>query len=227
MRSILSPGTTVRLVILHVVWDWNGTLLNDNHAVLGAVNEVCSGFGRPRLTWSEWQTAYARPMRLSYEQVLQRTLDDEEWEQVDKLYHDRYDALLPTCELATDAHAVLRACGTSGRTQSLLSMWFHSRLTPTVEHYGLTQYFTRVDGLPGEVGGGSKADSLVRHLNEQQLDPASVVLVGDVVDDANAAQAAGAQCVLVTTGAMTREALETTGAPVAASITEALGLLDA
>ncbi|MGW6196843.1 HAD family hydrolase [Kribbella sp. NPDC055110] len=210
----------------HVVWDWNGTLLNDNHAVLAAVNEVCAEFGRAQLSWGEWQAAYARPMRLSYEQILQRTLDEEEWEQVDKLYHDRYDALLATCALADGAHDVLRACADGGRTQSLLSMWFHSRLTPTVEHYGLTQYFTRVDGLPGEVGGGSKADSLIRHLQAQQLDPADVVLIGDVVDDAEAAHAAGARCVLVTTGAMTLEALQTTGAPVTTSITQAVQLLD-
>ncbi|WP_238175757.1 HAD family hydrolase [Kribbella pratensis] len=210
----------------HVVWDWNGTLLNDNHAVLAAVNEVCAGFGRAELSWGEWQAAYARPMRLSYEQILQRALDEEEWAQVDKLYHDRYDALLHTCELAAGAHDVLRAWTAGGRTQSLLSMWFHSRLTPTVEHYGLTQYFTRVDGLPGEIGGGSKADCLIRHLEAQQLDPSDVVLIGDVVDDANAAQAAGARCVLVTTGAMTLEALQATGAPVTASITEALRLLD-
>ncbi|MEU8223245.1 HAD hydrolase-like protein [Kribbella sp. NPDC048915] len=211
----------------HVVWDWNGTLLNDNHAVLAAVNGVCAGFGRGELTWAEWQAAYARPMRLSYEQILGRRLDDTEWAQVDKLYHDRYDEILHTCELAADALDALRACAASGRTQSLLSMWFHARLTPTVEQYGLTSYFTRIDGLPGEVGGGSKADSLIRHLDAQQLDPADVVLIGDVVDDAEAARSAGTHCVLVTTGAMTPDSLQTTGAPVATSITQALNLLEA
>lgn len=208
-----------------MVWDWNGTLLNDNHAVLAAVNEVCAGFGRPGLNWGEWQAAYARPMRVSYEQILQRALDEEEWARVDKLYHERYDALLHTCELASGTLDVLRACTDSGRTQSLLSMWFHARLTPTVEQYGLTTYFTRVDGLSGDVGGGSKAESLVRHLEAQQLDPASVVLIGDVVDDGLAAQAAGTQCVLVSTGAMTTEALQATGAPVTDSIAEALRVL--
>ncbi|WP_198682148.1 HAD family hydrolase [Kribbella rubisoli] len=206
----------------HVVWDWNGTLLNDNHAVLAAVNEVCVGFGRPELSWGDWQAAYARPMQVSYEQILQRTLDDEEWARVDKLYHERYDALLHTCELASGTLDVLRQCIESGRTQSLLSMWFHGRLTPTVEQYGLTSYFTRIDGLAGDVGGGSKADSLIRHLEAQQLDPATVVLIGDVVDDGQAAQAAGTQCILVSTGAMTRSALEATGAPVTESITEAI-----
>ena len=210
-----------------MVWDWNGTLLNDNHAVLAAVNEVCAGFGRADLTWAEWQAAYARPMRVSYEEILGRALDDEEWARVDKLYHERYDALLHTCALANGVQDALRDCVDNGRTQSLLSMWFHSRLTPTIEQFGLTSYFTRVDGLADEVGGGSKADSLIRHLEAQQLDPAGVVLIGDVVDDADAARAAGTHSILVSTGAMSRSALESTGAPVTDSITEALHLLRA
>ncbi len=213
-------------MISHVVWDWNGTLLNDNDAVLAAVNAVCVDFGRASLTWAEWQAVYARPMRVSYEEILERLLDDEEWARVDKLYHERYDALLHTCGLAAGVPAELRRWAESGRTQSLLSMWFHDRLVPTIEQFELTGYFSRIDGLAGDVGGGSKTDSLLRHLEAQDLDPADVVLIGDVVDDAVAAQSAGTGCVLVTTGAMTRTALETTGVPVTSSIQEAVQLLD-
>ena len=211
--------------VSHVVWDWNGTLLDDNQVVLAAVNEVCAGFGRTELSWSEWQAAYARPMRVSYEQILARVLDEEEWARVDKLYHERYDALLHTCGLAAGVTDALRQWNESGRTQSLLSMWFHARLTPTIEQFGLTQYFTRIDRLAGEVGGDSKAASLIRHLEAQNLNPADVVLIGDVVDDALAARSAGSHCILVTTGAMARSALESTGAPVTNSIAEALRLL--
>jgi len=211
--------------ISHVVWDWNGTLLHDNEIVLAAVNEVFVGFGGTPITWPAWQAAYTRPMRVSYERILARLLDEEEWAQVDKLYHDRYDALLARSALADGTQDVLRRLAESGRTQSLLSMWFHDRLTPTVDEFGLTSYFTRIDGLVAEVGGGSKADSLTRHLEAQNLDPAGVVLIGDVVDDAEAAQAAGAASILVSTGAMSRQALEATGAPVAGSIQEAVQLL--
>ncbi|TCO17340.1 phosphoglycolate phosphatase-like HAD superfamily hydrolase [Kribbella steppae] len=213
-------------MISHVVWDWNGTLLNDNDAVLAAVNAVCVDFGCASLTWAEWQALYARPMRVSYEQILQRPLDDEEWARVDKLYHERYDALLHTCGLATGVPAELQRWAESGRTQSLLSMWFHARLVPTIDQFGLTGYFSRIDGLPGDVGGGSKTDSLRQHLEAQSLDPADVVLIGDVVDDALAAQAAGTHCILVNTGAMAHIALEATGLPVTNSIQEALHLLD-
>lgn len=211
--------------ISHVVWDWNGTLLHDNDIVLAAVNEVFTGFGGAPITWAEWQAAYTRPMRVSYETVLARVLDEEEWARVDKLYHDRYDALLAESGLADGAQTVLKEIAESGRTQSLLSMWFHDRLTPTIDEYGLTSYFTRIDGLVAEVGGGSKADSLIRHLEAQHLDPAGVVLIGDVVDDADAARAAGAGSILVSTGAMSREALEATGCLVTDSIQEAVALL--
>ncbi|MGY4769588.1 HAD family hydrolase [Kribbella sp. CWNU-51] len=212
--------------VSHVVWDWNGTLLDDNQVVLTAVNEVCAGFGRAELSWSEWQAAYGRPLRATYERMLGRALDDEEWARVDKLFHDRYDALLHTCGLAAGVTDALRQWNDSGRSQSLLSMWFHTRLTPTIEEFGLTQYFTRIDGLAGDVGGDSKADSLIRHLEAQNLNPADVVLIGDVVDDAHAARSAGAHSILVTTGAMSRPALESTGAPVTNTVTEALHLLE-
>ncbi|WP_432938015.1 HAD family hydrolase [Kribbella sp. CA-253562] len=215
----------MRLKVSHIVWDWNGTLLDDNTAVLAAVNEVCAGFGRPPLTWDEWREVYARPMRLSYEKILGQELTEEDWARVDKLYHERYDLLLHTCGLAPGVPDGLRTWGASGRTQSLLSMWFHAQLVPTIDGFGLTELFQRVDGLQSAVGGGSKAEHLANHLTAQQLDPADVVLIGDVVDDADAARAVGAHCVLVTTGAMSRTALQATGFPVTDSVPDALGTL--
>jgi phosphoglycolate phosphatase-like HAD superfamily hydrolase len=53
--------TNVR--VSHIVWDWNGTLLNDNTVVLAAVNDVCAYYGRAALTWEEWQGFYSRPVR--------------------------------------------------------------------------------------------------------------------------------------------------------------------
>jgi phosphoglycolate phosphatase-like HAD superfamily hydrolase len=209
----------------HIIWDWNGTLLHDNEVVLAAVNEVCAAFGRTPLQWEEWQQFYSRPVRACYERVLDRTLNDEDWARVDRLYHERYDVLLHTSALAPGVPEELVAWRESGHTQSLLSMWFHSQLVPTVAGHGLTDLFQRVDGLPGNLGGDSKTDALVRHLEAQNLNPADVVMIGDVVDDALAAIAVGAPCILVATGAMNRAALEATGVPVANTIPDAMRLV--
>ncbi|SHF39268.1 HAD family hydrolase [Streptoalloteichus hindustanus] len=209
----------------HVVWDWNGTLLDDNHAVLEGVNAVCRSYGREPLTLDQWREMFSRPLLACYERVLDRSLTLEEWADLDRRYHDTYRGLLSTCGLAAGVPDHLHAWSAAGGTQSLLSMWFHDELVPLITEMGLAELFARVDGLRVDVGGGSKAEHLVEHLDALRLDPADVVLIGDVADDAHAAQQAGASCVLVSTGMMSRSALEATGAPVADSVAEAMALV--
>jgi len=211
--------------VRHIVWDWNGTLLDDNHAVLAAVNQVCARYGRAPLTLGEWRAMFSRPLLACYERLLGRSLTLDDWAEIDRTYHDAYRELLPTCRLAPGLPDLLYEWADTGGTQSLLSMWFHRELVPLVTEFGLLELFSRVDGLRVDVGGGSKAEHLVAHLAALQLDPAEVVLIGDVVDDAEAARQAGAGCVLVTTGVMSPEALKATGAPVVDSLAEAMALL--
>ncbi|CAM01056.1 phosphoglycolate phosphatase-like HAD superfamily hydrolase [Saccharopolyspora erythraea NRRL 2338] len=210
----------------HIVWDWNGTLLDDNHAVVSAVNEVCAAFEREHIDIDEWRAVFSRPLLQCYERLLRRSLSDEDWARIDVLYHDAYRELLHTCGLAKGVPHALEDWRETGRTQSLLSMWFHEELVALVTQLGLHGLFARMDGLRAEIGGGSKATHLERHLSELRLDPADVVLIGDVVDDAEAARHAGTSCVLVTTGVMSRSKLEGTDFPVVDSIPEALALLN-
>jgi len=209
----------------HIVWDWNGTILDDNEAVLAAVNAVCAGFGREAITLAHWRETFSRPLLACYERLLEQPLTLEDWARIDSLYHDEYRGLLSICRLAVGVPDHLHTWRAQGRTQSLLSMWFHSELVPLVTEYGLSDLFARIDGLRESTDGGSKAEHLADHLAAQGLDPADVVLIGDVVDDAAAAAHVGAGCVLVTTGVMSRSALAATGVPVADSIPDALRYL--
>jgi phosphoglycolate phosphatase-like HAD superfamily hydrolase len=223
MPAMVVSGTAVQ--VRHIVWDWNGTLLDDNEAVLAAVNSVCAAFGREPVTLDEWRGMFRRPIRHSYQDLLGRELDAAEWALLDRQYHDAYRELLHTCGLAEDGMRALRAWQRDGRSQSLLSMWFHEELLPLVSEFGLDEFFTRVDGLRHETGGGSKAEHLLEHLEAAGVEPGAVALIGDVTDDAVAAREAGAHCVLVSTGMASRDALVKTGVPVADSISGALRLL--
>jgi len=54
------------------------------------------------------------------------------------------------------------------------------------------------------------------------VEPASTVIIGDTVDDQEAAIACGARAVLVTGGSQSRTALEATGAPVVDTLLDAV-----
>ncbi|MEU4478400.1 HAD hydrolase-like protein [Micromonospora sp. NPDC023966] len=208
----------------HLVWDWNGTLLDDLDLVVRATNVAFASAGGPVVTTDEHRVRFRRPIADYYAEMLGRAIDDEAFGRLDRIFHEAYRAGLTSCALAADATAAIAAWPGS---QSLLSMWFHDELVPTVHTYGLTPHFTRVDGLRAAVGGGPKAEWLAKHLAELGLDGRQVVLIGDSLDDADAALSVGARCVLYTGGLSDPARLRTSGHPVADTLTEAVTLAQA
>jgi phosphoglycolate phosphatase-like HAD superfamily hydrolase len=201
-------------VMVHIVWDWNGTLFDDLDVVVEATNEVFAPYGLPPIDTMHFQSVYARPIWAVYERMLGRALEDGEWERLDVAYHDSYHRLMERCRLAADARRTIDALADAGHTQSLLSMWRHDRLSVAVRDHGLAAAFRRVDGLLPEQSGGSKTEFMVRHLAALRVDPADVVMVGDSIDDAVAARHAGARAILYAGGMQARADLDRFGTPV-------------
>jgi phosphoglycolate phosphatase-like HAD superfamily hydrolase len=212
-------------VIHHVVWDWNGTLFDDFHVVVEAVNAGLEPFGIGRITAHEYRTHYTRPVKVFYDRLAGREITESEWLDLDRRFHDAYRDLLPSVGLSRDAVDALQAVTEIPADQSLLSMFPHHELLPLVERLGVSTFFQRIDGLRGEPG-ARKAEFLELHLRElmRHEDPSTVLLIGDATDDAVAAAHVGAVAVLVDNGSHHRDELESMGVPVADDLIGALRL---
>ena len=209
--------------VRHLVWDWNGTLIDDHTAVVAAINDALAGLALRPIDSDAYRTWFTRPVQRFYEQVAGRPIEPGEWRALDAAYHDSYGARVGGLKLAPDARAALEAAEAAGLTQSLLSMWRHQDLVPLVERLGIGRFFVRVDGLRVP-GGGGKTEHLVEHLAALGVEAPAALLVGDTLDDLAAARAVGAACVLYDGGSHHRDALEATGVPVAGTLTEAVAL---
>ena len=205
----------------HIVWDWNGTLFDDVAAVYGAACETFAARDLPPVTLDAYRAAYTRPISLFYSRLFGREFDVAEFPGLDHDFHTAYRTRMSRCGLAEGAAEALESWRRRGGTQSLLSMWRHEELVPVVERFGIAGEFTRIDGLRGP-GGGRKSTHLARHLAVLELQPADVLLVGDSVDDADAAADTGAACVLYDGGYHDRGALDAVGVPVVGSLERAL-----
>ncbi len=205
----------------HLVWDWNGTLLDDLTLVVTSTNEAFSSVGGRSVDSDEHRRVFRRPVAEFYAEILERAVTEEEFEELDRIFHQAYRMGLTTIPLAADAEAAIKSW--TG-TQSLLSMWFHEELIPAVESRGLAGVFARIDGRPTEVDGGLKAGHLARHLAQLGVPGEEAVLIGDSIDDADAAASVGAGCVLYTGGFTDPARLRASGAPVADTLLEAVSL---
>ncbi len=205
----------------HLVWDWNGTLLDDLSLVVSSTNHAFAAVGGRNVDTDEHRARFRRPVAEFYAEILGRAVDEEEFGRLDRIFHDAYRMGLASMALAADAMTAIRSWPGS---QSLLSMWFHHELVPAVETYGLSGLFTRVDGLRTEIGGHLKAGHLAAHLDELGVAGEQAVLIGDSLDDAAAADAVGAAVVLYTGGFTHPDRLRASGRPVADTLVDAVSI---
>jgi phosphoglycolate phosphatase-like HAD superfamily hydrolase len=210
---------------MHVIWDWNGTLLDDNHIVVEAVNASLSAISAGvRIDADGYRDHYQRPVRGFYDGLLGRDVTDGEWERVNSTFHDAYMDMLHLAAPAVDARRAAAYAAERKLTQSILSMWTHDLLVPAVAGHGLTDLMIAVRGSD-YARGDRKADLLTRHLAELPMNgDVPVVLIGDAFDDATAAAAVGIGCVFYNGGSHHRPELVATGIPVADSLIEAIDL---
>jgi phosphoglycolate phosphatase-like HAD superfamily hydrolase len=207
--------------VAHLVWDWNGTLLNDLEPVVEATNAAFALVGGPVVDADEHRRDFRRPIVDYYAYVLGRPIDAAEFVRLDRVFHDTYRTRLVDCALADDA---IEAINAWPDTQSLLSMFFHDELVPEVTRRGLVDRLARVDGLRAQVGGGHKAEHLREHLAALTVAGEDTVLIGDSIDDAHAADEVGAAIVLYTGGFTDPDVLRATGRPCADTLVEAVKL---
>ncbi|WP_418957367.1 HAD family hydrolase [Streptomyces tritici] len=210
----------------HLVWDWNGTLLDDIHAVIGATNAAFEELGLEPITLERYRELYTVPVPKFYERLMGRLPTDAEWLVMDDAFHKHYWARANACGLTAGAAELLAERQAAGRTQSLLSLAPHDRLIPIVRRHGIEERFVRVDGRLDTSTSG-KAEHMVRHLRALPgVVPESVVVIGDAADDAIAAAHVGARAVLFTGGSHSRASLARVGVPVVDSLEEAVAVAE-
>jgi phosphoglycolate phosphatase-like HAD superfamily hydrolase len=211
----------------HVIWDWNGTLFNDVHLMARGTSAALTKIGCPPVDLDTYRRHHCRPMNISYGRMAGREITDDEWLIACEEFHDVYAGMLAEATLASDALQALQTLQACGVTQSLLSMWVHDRLVPFVEQMDVAHYFVCVQGQPNATG-ELKAKSLEQHLERLHLsdsDRNAITLIGDTVDDGEAATAVGISCHLVSTGSQMPDDLAQTGWPVSETLAVAVNKL--
>ena len=209
---------------VHVVWDWNGTLLDDFDLTAQIARGTLSSLGVPGITGERIRADFKRPFSDFYASLFGRPVTDAEFAYIRDRYESEYHARLFELELQPDALEAMDLLATRGATQSLLSMAPDDQLQQLVDHHRIRSRLVSVEGSPRRDSDGRKAERLISHLEAIGADPRASVVIGDTVDDQEAAVAAGAGAVLVTTGSTSRSSLEATGAAVSDTLLEAARL---
>lgn len=199
----------------HVIWDWNGTLLDDTDACIGALNQMLARRGKPLVTREFFRSNFSFPARQFYRR-LDMDVRDCEWDALAREYYEAY--LAQPAKLNEQTRAALEFVRARGWRQSVVSALRQDCLRAHLASHGLTDYFVDVVGSDN-LSGASKLDSARRFIGS--LSGEDVVMIGDAIHDWEVAQAVGVACRLVSVGSHARERLAS-HAPTFDTLLEAL-----
>lgn len=190
----------------YVIWDWNGTLVDDAWLCVEIVNELLGRRGLVPITLREYSETFDFPLCAYYEH-LGFDLAREEFAALGDEFNVLYSQRRRECRLREGARAVLAALGCNGIGQSLLSAYDQVSLEEMVAHYGLRSHFAAVAGVDNRLGEG-KIERGHQHLAALNCRSDEVLLVGDTLHDIEVAAALGVRCVLLPSGHQSRRRLE-------------------
>ena len=211
------PGTAV-----HILWDWNGTLLDDTLACVDTLNEMLSERGLKVVTLEYFKDHFAFPARNFY-QLVGLDVPDSQWNKLARKYHEIY-ARQPSIRLNVDALEALEAVKRRGWRQSILSALHQELLERDLAHYGIAGYFDYIIGSDNYDGGSKleRAKKFMAELRDQGKNE-KFLLIGDSLHDHEVASALGIACALVSTGGHAHQRLAAV-APTFATLPEAINL---
>ena len=211
--------------IQQVLWDWNGTLLNDVDFCVAMLNELCRRREMEEVSRDAYREMFTFPV-IEYYKAMGFDTTPGAFEQVAREWIALYnEGLIKHAALHQGARESLERIEACGIRQSILSAHHRDLLVEATDQFRVSEYFEAILGIDS-YHGESKIDLGKAWIADSGVRPASVLMVGDTLHDYEVAQAMGVQCLLVARGHQARHRLETVDIPVLDSIVEVPELLE-
>lgn len=197
-----------------VLWDWNGTLLDDVDVCIRCLNRLLADHGYPQqYDLPQYREIFGFPI-IDYYRRAGFDLARHPFPLLAERYMKLYLPAAEHCGLVPGARRTLEWFAANGVPQVILSASPLDTLQRQVAAQGLSGFFSELLGL-GDIYAKSKVQLGLDWLQRAHIDPARALMLGDSTHDAEVAAALGVRCILTAAGHESRARLMAAGCPVA------------
>jgi phosphoglycolate phosphatase len=205
-----------------IIWDWNGTLLDDTHLAVAAMNNMLARRGLPVLSVDRYKALFTFPVREYYREV-GFDFEQEPFEIPAMEFIDQYNRQVWDCTLQADALRVLNHFRDEGMSQYILSAMQQETLDQCLVFYGISHFFGHVSGLDDHYAHSKLVTGRVM-LNKLPFEPGELLLIGDTLHDFEVASELGIACILISNGHQSHDRLKNAGVQVIGNLSQLLNL---
>ena len=201
-----------------LIWDWNGTLLDDISICIKSINQLLTERNLPNLTPNTYRNVFTFPVKEYYE-AIGFNFKKEDWDKVAHDFISRYDQNLSGSKLFPEVKEVLSAFQKQRFKQYMVSAMQHDFLEKTVSDLGIRDFFIELSGIKDHFA-NSKIDMAKDFIDQQEIDKRNACLIGDTLHDFEVAEELGIPCILVANGHQSFDRLKKSGTVVLHNLSE-------
>lgn len=203
----------------YILFDWNGTLIDDLQMNIDIENHLLSKRKLPLLESKDFYLEnFGFPIKAFYE-LCGFDFEKESYFDIAEEYFLEYKKRMKETKLFFDVLPTLESLKSKGYKLVIMSATEHNTLISQVEFYGISEYFEKIIGNENKLG-KSKVQAALDWFEKQNIKSEEVLFIGDTVHDSETAAAIGCDCFLVPRGHNSKRRLEETGSEVLASLEE-------
>ena len=202
----------------YIIWDWNGTLLDDAQTCVEAMNYCLQKRSLPLSTLESYRNLSCFPI-INYYKLLGFDFDKESFDEVGAEFISKYNELSKNAKLIKGAKEVLEFCKDKGIKQNILSASQIRNVETQLKFYRITDFFEEVIGLE-HIFATNKIEAGKSWLRKTGIPLEKIIMFGDTTHDYETAKELGCNIVLIANGHQAKERLMETGVPVIDSILE-------
>ena len=202
----------------HIIWDWNGTLLDHRWLCVEGINKALDKRGLKTINEQTYKDIFTFPVK-DYYQKLGFDFSVEPFEIAGDEFVLYYEKHFNRTKLHSRCRPIIKNIFAVGITQSILSAGKHEFLLEWVKAHKLQKYFIKILGIDNQYATGKTelGMSLIKNLSYNNNE---VVLIGDTIHDSDVAESMNIDCLLMDQGHVNNDRLQKTGRKVFSNLTE-------
>ena len=202
----------------YIIWDWNGTLLDDTWLCAEVMNRMLDERQLPLITVEIYRNIFNFPVK-DYYLMLGFNFDLEPFEKVGMEFMTLYNQRQKECNLHPEIPVLLQKIKDLDYSQSILSAREQNELRTETKERKVDLFFDLIYGLDDHYAHG-KTDVGFKLLNDLAIPKERLIFIGDTVHDSKVATELGIDCILIPKGHYSRKRLETCNHPVIDSLSD-------
>lgn len=206
----------------HILWDWNGTLLDDVAISIDCVNILLESLNLQKTDLEEYYEMMEIPMKKYYENLFLSRKTSLKYEVCTENFQKNYPKLIRNASLMPGSIEILEFFKENGAKQFIVSSFEKTRLNEYVKLFGISSFFEEISG-DDDIHVGNKSARAIGLI--EGIERGKILYIGDSQADFITAEDVGCDCVLICKGHQSKSVLEKFGCPVIEDLSELKNLI--